>query len=111
MIIQSRKYPDKTHDVTLETWNQMKLTGADKKFKVLSSLEYAPNAPVPIPLEVENFMLDKMEVKKIYDEDDCALYSYEDLDSFTKSELIEKYPLLEMDMSMKKDDMINKILK
>ena len=104
MIIQSRKYPDKTHDVTLETWNQMKLTGADKKFKVLSSLEYAPNAPVPIPLEVENFMLDKMEVKKIYDED-------EDLDLFTKSELIEKYPLLEMDMSMKKDDMIDKILK
>jgi len=104
MIIQSRKYPDKTHDVTLETWNQMKLTGADKKFKVLSSLEYAPNAPVPIPIEVENFMLDKMEVKKIYDED-------EDLDLFTKSELIEKYPLLEMDMSMKKDDMIDKILK
>ena len=29
MIIQSRKYPDTTHDVSLATWNDMKKNGLD----------------------------------------------------------------------------------
>ena len=106
MIIQSRKHPEKTWDVTLETWNNLKASGESRKFRILSSIEIAPDSTV-MPVEVENFLQSKKpEVEKIYDDNEPDQFK-----GLTKQELIELYDELELDMSMKRDDIIEKIIK
>lgn len=109
MIIQSRKHPDKTWDISLDTWAKMKANGDHRKFRVLSSVDVPSN--VAAPVEVQNFLNDREpEVKKIYEVEAEEIITAEYLEGLTKGELIEKYPDLELKESMKKEEIINKIL-
>lgn len=110
MIIQSRKHPDKTWDISLDTWNKMKSNGDHRKFRVLSSVEVPSN--VAPPVEVQNFLNgpEGPEVKKIYEVEAEEMVTADYLEGLTKGELIEKYPAFELKESMKKEEMINKIL-
>ena len=103
MIIQSRKHPDKTWDVTLETWNKIKKNGDSRKYRVLSSVD-VPVGEVATPVEVQNFLNDRPEVRKVYEKE-------EDLNALRKDELIEKYPHLDLNNKMLKEEIIDKIIK
>lgn len=105
MIIQSRKHPDKTWDVTLETWNKIKKNGDSRKYRVLSSVD-VPVGEVATPVEVQNFLNDKPEVKKVYEKP-----TVEELNGLRKDELIEKYPHVDIHNKMLKEEIIDKIIK
>jgi len=120
MLIQSRKNPERVEEISLETWNGMKLNGLDKKFRVLSSLDIGPGN-IPVPVDVENFMNSKQEIRveKIYEDPEAGrVFSDEeardtlinDLKGQTKAQLIEQFPDIDINETMLKVEIIDKII-
>ena len=67
MIIQSRINPERTEEVSLETWNDMKSKDLARNWKMLSSHDVGPVSTI-IPEEVVNFMnTQEVKVEKIYE--------------------------------------------
>ncbi|HCC71255.1 MAG TPA: hypothetical protein DEQ09_08915 [Bacteroidales bacterium] len=72
MIIQSKKFPDRIREVTIEEWHKMQRIQISRRFRILSNRDLAPAKKIEDPGDVINYMGDnikKPEVKKIYDED------------------------------------------
>lgn len=82
MILQSKRNPDKTIEVSVEDWEKMKKNDLHRKFRIISSKDLAPGIEVK-PQDVVNFM---DEPKKIYD--DIAEDGIIDYNTLLKAELI-----------------------
>lgn len=61
MKIQSRKYKDRIHDVTLDQWELMKDNGLSRNFKVIDSSEMVVRTDAPF--EVIDFIKKKQKQK------------------------------------------------
>ena len=85
MIIQS-KATGVTHEIDIETWEKMKANDIGRRFKVISTLEYEPAKAVPV--EVKDFMSEKVEVKKVYEKEDIK----EDVEEETPEDVTPEKP-------------------
>jgi len=66
MIIASKKFPDKIHEVTVEQWRAMQRNDIARRYRVLSTADLAPMTDEPV--KAIDYMT-KPEVKKIYDDE------------------------------------------